>query len=177
MGCLLKVKFLYVSSFVVLSLVASCGKYNNITHTFQMGEKVTVGPLIYTVLSTDWKEEIGEGTDKMVPKNRFLVVHMSVTNSGGTEAGSPLTVLIDKAGKEYPELQEVKALSGWLPIFRRLAPAATDDGNIVFDAPMGIYKLKVADGGDLENEKIAYIDLPLELQAPPPMQLPNQPTR
>jgi hypothetical protein len=172
-----KVKFLFVSSFVFLSLLSSCGKSNNIGHSFQMGEKVTVGPLIYTVLSAEWKAEIGDGTDTMVPKERYLVVHLSITNSGGAEAGSPLTVLVDKAGKEYPELQEAKALSGWLPIFRRLSPASTEDGNVVFDAPMGIYKLKIADGGDLENEKLAYVDLPLELQAPPNMQLPAQPSR
>ncbi len=139
-----------------------------------MGEQVSVGPLIYTVTDAEWKTDIGSDSQKMIPKERFLVIRLSITNSGGADAGSPLGILVDKQDKEFYEIQEVKGVPEWLPILRRLAPAATDAGRIVFDAPMGIYKLKVSGGGDPENEKFAFIEIPLELQAPTsPLEAPN----
>ena len=155
------------SSVIVLclSLLGSCGKSAVTMRTFRMGEKTVVGSLIYTVLSADWKPELGDG--KSVAKDRFLVISLSVTNSGGAAIGSPLTQLIDAQGKEYPELQEIKNLPQWLGLMRSVAPAATDTGTIAFDVPLGIYKLKVSDGS-IENERTALIEIPQELNSQPP---------
>jgi Domain of unknown function (DUF4352) len=131
-----------------------------------MGEKVQVGPLIYTVLDSEWKTEFGDGFDRQVAKDRFLIIHLTITNSGGGEAGAPLAQLVDARKKEHGELQDVKGLPQWMGLLRRLSPAATEDGHIVFDVPVGLYKLKVS-ASDLENEMVALVDIPLELNAAP----------
>ena len=149
---------------LLLSLLGSCSKSAAPLTTFHMGEKVTVGSLIYTVLSADWKSNLGDG--KTVAKDRFLVIHLSVTNSGGAAIGSPLAELIDAQGKESGELQDAKNLPQWLGLMRSVSPAATETGTIAFDVPLGIYKLKVSDG-NIENEKSALIEIPLELNTQP----------
>ena len=147
-----------------LILLGSCGKSSDPLRTFRMGEKVEAGSLIYTVLSADWRTDLGEGNT--VAKDRFVIIHLSVTNSGGSAVASPLTQLIDAQGKEHGEVQDVKNLPQWLGLIRSLPPAATETGMIAFDVPLGIYKLKVSDGS-IENEKTAQIEIPLELNTQP----------
>jgi hypothetical protein len=154
----------FKTSAVVLCLgfLGSCGNSAPPLSTHRMGEKVKVGPLIYTVLSADWRADFGDGAEKSVAKDRFVIIQLSITNSGGEQEGSPLTQLIDAQGKEHGEVQEVKNLPQWLGLLRLLSPASTDTGKIVFDVPRGGYKLKVS-GGSTENEKTALIDIPLDL--------------
>ena len=148
-----------------MSILGSCSKSTEPVQTFHLGEKVTVSPLIYTALSAEWKTDLGDG--KSVAKDRFLIIQLSITNSGGASVGSPLTQLIDAQGKEYGELQEVKNLPHWLGLLRGVSPAATETGTIIFDVPLGLYKLRVSDG-NIENEKTALIEIPLELNSQPP---------
>jgi hypothetical protein len=67
----------------------------------------------------------------------------------------------DVDGNTYMELQEVKGIGNWLGLLRVVAPAQTLQGVIVFDAPAKDYRLRVTDGGDLESERTALIELPL----------------
>lgn len=156
-----------------LSLLSSCGKHADSVRTFRMGEKVEVGSLVYTVVSADWRPELGDGNNA---KDRFLVIQLSVTNGGGSPMASPLTHLIDAQGKEYGELQEVRNFSQWMGLIRNVSPASTESGAIVFDVPLAIYKLKVSDG-NVENEKSAQVEIPLELNGPataPTVSLPGR---
>ena len=162
----MKVILKSITAVLFLSALGSCGKSIIDARTFQMGEKVQVGPLIYTVLAAEWKTEFGNGFDRRVAKDRFLVIHLTITNGGGGEAGAPLAQLVDAAKKEHGELQDAKGLPQWMGLLRRLSPAATEDGRIVFDVPVGLYKLKVSDGA-VEDEKVALVDIPLELNAAP----------
>ena len=45
-------------------------------------------------------------------------------------------------------------------------PASTIRGSLVFDVPAGDYYLRITDGGDLENERTALIEIPMTLDAP-----------
>ena len=47
-----------------------------------MGERVQVGPLVYQVLESDWRSELGSGG--RTPKDRYLFVKVSITNSSGS---------------------------------------------------------------------------------------------
>jgi len=149
-------------------MLFSCGKSADVARIYQMGEKVPAGSLIYTVLDADWRTELPGAESKQAPKDRFLVLHVTVTNSGGSEVVAPLGTLINKQGNEFGENQEMKGLGGWLGILRRMAPAATETGYIVFDVPVGAYTLRVGDGGDVENEKTAIIQIPLDLKGEGP---------
>lgn len=151
-----------------LGLLASCNKPVNISRNFHIGEKVQVGALNYTVLGAEWKTELGSDFERRAAKDRFLILQLAIFNGGSVDAGAPLTQLIDARGKEYGELQDVKGLPQWMSLMRKLSPNSVEEGRIVFDVPLGIYKLKVSDGG-IENEMTANIEIPLELNgiAPP----------
>lgn len=131
-----------------------------------MGDRVQVGPLIYTVLETTWKSQLTDDPTSSMPKNRFLIVKMTVTNAGKDESPVPQMSLSNASGQAFHEVSELKDdLPHWLGgILRKLNAAQTETGVVIFDVPMAAYKLKVTDGGDIEEEKSALIDLPLQLQ-------------
>jgi len=131
--------------------------------TFKMGEKVQLGPLVYNITEAEWRAELGADADRRVPANRFLVIRLSITNGGGSDAYVPLLSLIDKDGKEYMELSEVKGVSDWMGVLRQINPAGTEDGRIVFDVPAGPYKLRLTDGGRPGEERLAAVEIPLQL--------------
>lgn len=135
--------------------------------TYRMGERVTVGQVIYNILHAEWRQTLGEGASAHTPRNRFLVLRVSVTNSGPSDVGLPLLNLYDPNGKQYRELDDVQDLPGWLGLYRMLKQVETHQGTVVFDVPPGAYKLQVTDGGEPGNEVIAYVDIPLNLDADP----------
>src|SRR5664279_1339062 len=49
--------------------------------TYNMGEKVTLGHIVYTVFETQWLTHIGAGADARVPQHRFFLVRLSALNS------------------------------------------------------------------------------------------------
>src|SRR4051795_10358090 len=71
-------------------LFSSCGnnaleakKETGPAVTYPMGQGVQLGPLTYTVLETSWKRQLGGGPAAKIPKNRYLLVKMSITNGAG----------------------------------------------------------------------------------------------
>jgi hypothetical protein len=130
-----------------------------------MGHGIQVGKLVYNVIEADWKGEVMGA--KQRPKNRFLQLRLSVTNSAREEMGLPLLNLLDANGNRVPEYAEIESNSEWLGLVRRVQPTLTDTGAIYFDVPVGAYKLEVVDNSDPENEKVALVDIPASL-APPP---------
>ncbi len=132
----------------------------------KMGELTRVGPVIYNVLETEWRNQLGGSIQEVIPENKYLLIRLTVTNSGNQEVAIPLLHLEDEQGNNYIELSEVKGVSNWLGLLRIVQPAATLQGVIVFDVPAGDYRLRVTDGGDLEEEKTALIEIPLTLSGP-----------
>jgi len=135
-----------------------------------MGELATVGPVIYNVLETEWRAGIGEAISQTIPENRFLLIRMSITNSGDRDVAIPLLTLEDQDGNTYLEESSVENVSDWLGLLRIVRPAATLQGRAVFDVPVGDYMLRVTDGGELENERTALVEIPLAFGAPDPLQ-------
>ncbi len=157
-------------------LLASCASVTVPDRVFRMGELTTVGPIIYNVLETEWKTEIGESLQQKIPNEKFLMIRMTITNSGNRDVAVPLLSLENPDGQEYLEYSEVENLPNWLGLLRIIQPAATLQGVIVFDVPVSDYQLRVTDGGDLESEKTALVDIPLSFGAPDPIQMPGEPT-
>ena len=131
---------------------------------FRMGERVAVRTLIYNVLETEWKTQLGEGIESRQPVHRYLLVQVSVTNSGGTECSIPPMVLTDQKGQSYQEVMVGGAVPQWLGMLRKLGPAMTEQGRVVFDAPLASYRLRVASDDAPGDEQIAFIDLPLPIE-------------
>lgn len=158
---------------VLLALLLICGCAGQTPRTpriFAMGERVEVGPLVYIVQDTEWQDRLGEGALARVPEHRFLLVRLSVTNSGIQETDIPPLALVASDGRTYGELSRGESVPGWLGYLRTLRPAATEHGRVVFDAPTGAYRLRVAALGKDDEETHALIDLPY--QGTPGLQIP-----
>lgn len=135
--------------------------------TFPIGTQVVATPLIYTVVDTNWVAELDTPNGPRLPKNRFMVVTMTVTNSGGAESGVPLLSLVDSKGNVYMEEQKGDGVTQWLGFLRVVKAAETDQGRILFDVPPGAYKLRVSSGGDPEEERAALVDIPFMAEKDP----------
>lgn len=155
------------SALSLIALFSACkvpGKEGPVG-TFNIGERAQVGPLIYSVIDSQWMVSIGEGASQRVPKDRYLVVNLSVVNSGGKEDQNiPSFALIDDAGQTFNEIDDGSGVPHWLGTIRTVRPADSLEGNILFDAPPKHYKLKVSEEG---QNRYAYIDLPLNFTPPP----------
>jgi hypothetical protein len=152
----------------LLLLLAGCGKdVSTDSFVYKMGDKVPVGTMIYTVIETEWRSDLSgaEGLPQ-TPKNRFLLLKVSMTNSGGAQAAIPLLTLENTKKEAAMEVGEVKNLPGWLGMVRLVNPAQTEEGMIVFDVPPAAYKLRVTDGKESGSETTRLIDIPLSLNEP-----------
>lgn len=142
-----------------------------------MGNPVTVGPLTYTIVETDWRDALDGATGARIPQSRFMVVNLTVLNKGSKDAGIPLLTLIDATGKEYRELDKGDGVPQWLGLLRQVRPSETESGRILFDAPQGSYKIRVSSGGEAETEVTALVDLPYlpDTSVPKPFDAGNPP--
>ncbi|HTQ53973.1 MAG TPA: DUF4352 domain-containing protein [Bryobacteraceae bacterium] len=123
-----------------------------------MGERVTAGSLVYNVFEDQWKAQLGEGTAARVPKDRFFVVRLSIVNGGATELMVPSLTLVDDSGQTFPELSNGDSVPAWIGYLRKVKPAETLQGTVVFDAPPKHYRLRVSDEN---SQKTRDIDIPL----------------
>src|SRR5262245_56999487 len=129
---------------LVLSLAGcSMGKFP--VRTYQMGEKVSLGPFVYTVFETQWLTQMGEEPALRVPQHRFFLVRASVLNSGTAEMTAPNVSIVDDSGKVYEELINGEGAPEWIGYLRQLKPAESAQGNLLFDAPPRHYKLRAVD--------------------------------
>ena len=133
---------------------------------YQMGEPVKTGPLLYTVLDTEWFDQLGDPAAPRLPHDHFLAVRFSVTNTGSVTSGIPPLTVMSSQRVSYAELNEANALPEWMGYIRSVKPAETVHGRILFDVPTGDYRLKVTDDAEPENQSSATVEMPLELVRP-----------
>jgi hypothetical protein len=133
--------------------------------TYPMGEKITVGPFLYTVFDTQWLTHLGMPPDEKVPQNRFFLVRVSIVNSSSNEVMVPTLSVEDDKGTSYPEVTTDVGAPQWIGLLRQMHPANSIAGNLVFDCPPGHYKLRVLDDN---GEKSALIDIPLTFTSESP---------
>lgn len=133
--------------------------------TYNMGERVELGHIVYIAFETQWLTHIGEGPDSRIPQNRFFLIRMSATNGMGTDVIVPNVSVEDDNGKSYPELSDGEGVPQWIGFLRNVKPAESAQGNLVFDAPPRHYKLKLSDE---TGDRFAYIDIPLSFGAETP---------
>jgi hypothetical protein len=124
-----------------------------------MGERAQVGSIVYTVFDTRWELSLGEQPTPRIPANRFLILNISAVNSAGTAVSIPTFSLIDDNGQVYQELDNGEGVKNWLGFVRRVRPAESAQGTIVFDVPQKRFNLRVAD----EEDHFALVNIPLSL--------------
>jgi hypothetical protein len=161
-------------SFLLLLALLAAGCRGPVTTSkaeYQMGEKVPAGPLTYNVVEKVWRTQLGEMFQIRMPQNRFLLVSLSATNGGGSEVSVPLLQLEGPDGKVYREVENGEGVDNWFGILRTLEPAQTQQGRILFDVPLASYRLRLSDG-DSVSERYSYVQIPLQIDADPPVERP-----
>src|SRR5919197_2059598 len=118
-----------------LSLAACSEDKAYPVRTYNMGERVDLGHIVYTVFETQWMTQIGEGPTARIPRNRFFLVRMSATNGHGTEIMVPSLSVEDDSGTSYPEVSRDVGAPHWGGFLRSVKAAESAQGNVVFDAP------------------------------------------
>jgi hypothetical protein len=142
---------------------SACNKARNASFigTFHMGEKVQIGPMVYQVLESEWRTELGSGG--RTPRDRYLFLRMSITNDDASNAAVS-TMTLEGAGKTYSEVTEdMDKVDNWLGLLRNIRGSQTEQGWIVFDAPIAAYKLVITHG-DVGDEKSAHVEIPVQLE-------------
>ena len=130
--------------------------------TYSLGEKAELGHIIYTVYETQWAPQFGAGPTARVPQHRFFLVRTAAVNSSAVDLIVPNVTIEDDKGNSYPELRDGDGAPTWIGYLRRVKPAESVRGNLLFDAPPAHYKLRITD----ENEEnAAYFDIPLSFGA------------
>jgi Domain of unknown function (DUF4352) len=150
---------LMLASLATALILSSCAQRTPPPRTYPLGEKVSLGHLIYSAYETQWLTQLGTGPDARVPQNRFLLVRMAVTNSGGETIASPNLSIVDDNGNSFEELSDGQGVPQWIGYIRQINQADTTQGNLLFDVPPRHYKLRITDE---EGQRTAMIDLPLE---------------
>lgn len=150
-----------VAPFLLVPIILLCGcSRKKEVRSVQMGEKAEIGTFIYRAIETRWPMTL-EGR---VAKDRFFIVHVTVVNSGSNPASIPGFEVVNDQGNSFPETVDGSGVENWLGVSRKLPPAETEQGNIVFDVPPKHYRLRVAD----ETDEFMYIDIPLNLDSEQP---------
>lgn len=165
-----QLRYLAILAVAVTALLStSCGDTDTTgpIRTYSMGERVTLGHLVYVVYETQWLTHLGEGADARVPANRFFLVRLSAVNGSNRETIIPNFSLEDDQGNSFPELggDTTQGVPQYIGYLRRVKPAEAAQGHALFDAPPRHYKLKILDE---DNEKMAYIDIPLSFTSESP---------
>ncbi len=132
-----------------------------------MGERVTLGHIVYVVYETQWLTHLGEGVDQHVPQNRYFLIRMSAVNGSNQDLTVPNFSIEDDNGKTYPELggDQAVGVPQYIGYLRTVKPAEAAQGHALFDAPPRHYRLRIMDEN---SDKMAYIDIPLSFASESP---------
>lgn len=128
-----------------------------------MGEKVRVGKFTYDVIESNSKTQLPATPTPRVPERNFLLLRVSITNGGGQEKVAPSMFLENSSGDTFPEIPNGAGIDNWLGLLRKVPPAQTDEGWILFDVPTDSYRLKIVEADDAGNETAVYVRIPLKL--------------
>jgi len=153
-------------------LFSGCQQHNSAQIDYQMGERITNGPMAYNVVQTTWRTQLGDVFSTRTPQNRFLLIMLSATNGGGKEVSLPFFTLEGPNGKEYREVETGDGVDNWFGLLRTLNPAETRQGNLAFDVPLTSYRLRLTDGGEPGTEKMVWVEIPLRLDTDTSISMP-----
>lgn len=154
---------LLLIAIISMLLPVGCQKQNSTQINYQMGERIIAGPIVYNVVQTIWKTQLGDLFKLRLPANRYLAITLSATNGGGKEVSIPFLQLEGPGGKEYHEIEDGDGVDKWFGILRTIQPAETRQGNVVFDVPLTSYRLRLTDGGEPGTEKFVWVEIPLRM--------------
>src|SRR5882724_4529685 len=141
---------LYLRSVILLAALglASCGDSEEKAYpvrTFNMGERITLGHVVYVVYETQWLTHLGDQPDARVPQNRFFLIRLSAVNASSSDITVPTFTVEDDNGNSFPELSDGASVPQHIGYLRKVRPAESAQGHALFDAPPRHYKLRIKD--------------------------------
>lgn len=166
-----RVSFPFLLALAISPLFVGCRAPVTSRAEYQMGDKVPAGPLTYNVVEKVWRSQLGELFQTRVPQNRFLLITLSATNGGGSDVSVPLLQLEGPDGKIYNEIEDGTGVDNWFGVLRTLAPAQTQQGRVLFDVPLSSFRLRLSDGDSVSGH-YSYVQIPLQIDADPPVESP-----
>ncbi len=162
---------LLIPAVAAVICLASCGNEQTFpVRTYNMGDPVALGRLTYTVFETRWLPRLGEDPVPRIPQHRFFLIRVSVANSGSSDTLAPNLTIEDAKGNVYQEISNGEGVPQWIGYLRHIKPADSVQGNLLFDAPPGAYKLRV---WDENSERAALVTIPLSFNSEAPNALPE----
>jgi hypothetical protein len=151
------------------ALLSACGDIDGKSPPPQhvsLGERISLGHIVYVAYETQWLTQLGEGADARIPQNRFFLVRVSAVNSGSSPVTVPNFSLVDDSGNTYQEINdETRAVPQYIGFLRRVGPAESAQGHALFDVAPRHYQLRVTDE---DGERAALIDIPLSFTSQSP---------
>jgi len=163
----MRIFLIAAGALILLIFSGSCTKKKDV-RMVEMGELAVIGPYRYKAYETLWPLSLGD----RVPKDRFLVVKLTVENDLDQHSTVPSIDLVDDAGNVIPELSDGTGVEHWLGMVRTLTKDQPTDGAVVFDAAPRQYMLRVADDAD----NFMYIRMPFNLNSEAPQAQPETPS-
>jgi hypothetical protein len=160
---ILKVRTAAAGVLILAGLLAGCSHGEPPPPESSMGEKITLGPLTYTVIDSSWHNQLGDAFNVRPAQQRFLILSLAITNGGGSDVSVPLLTLQNSDGRDFLESDNGEGVENWLGLLRNISPAQTQEGKIVFDVPLTAYKLRLTDGGGPGAERYGWVNIPLRL--------------
>ncbi len=153
-----------VAGVVLAFMLTACGEKAAPVKYARMGEAIVLGDVEHAVLVADWRGSIGEGPSARVPENQFLVLRIALSNEADRPAEMASLRLIADDGTEYEELADGSGLADWLGLVRTLSAKESRNGDVLFDAPRGVYKLKLAEhSADGDEINVAMVEIPVRV--------------
>jgi hypothetical protein len=151
---------LVLISLLPLALMGcSSNSSKNSPTIYTAGDKATAGTLVYNLADAEKTQQLGDDpANPRTAKDRFYLIRISISNSGSDEQPIPAMSLVDDTGQSYTESSDGTGVANWLGVVRKVSPAQTESGYVVFDAPVKHYRLRINDPFD---EKEVAIDLPV----------------
>lgn len=125
---------------------------------YSAGEKADIDHVTYDVIDMQTLPKLEDNGEARIPKERFYLTQISVFNGGNVDFSVPTLVLLDDQGNAYPELADGRGVTDWVGVSRKLSPGETLLGNVVFDAPVKHYKLRISDE---YSDQPVFVDMPL----------------
>jgi branched-chain amino acid transport system substrate-binding protein len=137
--------------------------------TFNRGQAVPVGRLVWTAVSARFVESIKVpffDLPERRAQGKFAIVHLRLRNVSGSTRKAPWSFVIDQDGNlAIPDPQAMAAL--WINggptakffIFEPVAAGATFEGDVVFDVPQTATKLQVGVPDDFIFQNYAMVRL------------------
>lgn len=146
-------------------LLSGCQEDSTEKLIYGMGERVANKPLSYVVVESSWANQLGENFQIRIPRNRFLMITLSVTNGGGGPISLPLLNLEDGKGNRYQEVSDASGLTNSIGILRTVDPGQTLQGRLLFDVPLTSFKLHLPNDGEPGFEKFVAVNIPLRIDS------------